>query len=56
MVDGVDLIEMANASLNQELLTEGLEKFWEAEIVWKDVKNSIDGIRTVYNLPVVLKR
>ncbi len=44
MVDGVDLIEMANASLNQELLTEGLEIFWEAEIVWKDVKNSIDGI------------
>ena len=56
MVEGVDLIEKANASLNQELLTEGLDKFWDAEIVWKDVKNSIDGIRTVYNLPVVLKR
>ena len=56
MMEGADLIEKANASFNQDLLNEGLEKFWEADIVAKDADQSIDIIRTDYNLPVVLTR
>ena len=56
MLDGIDLIEKANATLNQDLLTEGLEKFWDADIYWKEeVAGSIDDVRASYGLSKIHK-
>lgn len=51
MVEGTDQIDKGNATINQELLTEGLEKFWDADILWDKVADAIDSVRTAYNLP-----
>lgn len=51
MVEGTDLIDKANATLNQELLSDGLEKFWDADFLWDEVAEAIDDVRIAYNLP-----
>lgn len=55
MLDGTELIDKGNAILNQELLSEGLEKFWDADIFWEQVADEIDGVRTAYNLPEITR-
>jgi hypothetical protein len=55
MVAGADMIEEANTTLDQELLNEGLEKFYVAKIYWEDVAEAINGVRIRYNLPEIIR-